>query len=590
MSSVLLPSNATSWERAVADAAVPPEVVTSAIRAIRGAKLDHPVPAMLPFIVWEFGIGELTPYVPNLYQIIDDGIDWQRVRGTPMAVAKGLAWLGYAAAIEEARASRKFWNSFQLRFASLPANDDPLLGNLAGVTQLSVPKRSQFRRGVHQYDIGPVERDNTRLDGAMLDNESGIRLEENGPVWSFGRVHQSEHLLTEAEGLAAGNWQSTVFYEEPAALIDFDNDIYSIGDETLTRSEFEAAYFTRDDVADTLAMTAAGAVFDGDVDESLRLPLADAGVPETEGAFIWRGEITATHTGAWSRVFEIGSDSSENLISIFVGSDGNLSVNVTRGTAYLGGATLGTSPIGAVVQTIGVAWSGSSVRIRINDAATVFGAAALAFSEDEERPVFGDVATDAVVKQISVFKRYLTANEFEEAMDKLIAGNTEGPEVEDAAEARWIDLDITWEDADFPWTSSPLEVRAAALATWYAARGTYFALKDAEDNVVGYRRVRAAHVVEQEDGGIFGVSGASYSPSDGGGKVYFEAMSDFGQADADIASIALVVGGALASGVKPGKLWIAPDELTGGVEIASQSVAFPLRQTVREQIKLLLRF
>jgi len=202
----LLPLNATNWERAVANAMSASSETEAGIAAISGTKLVAPTPTMPPFLIWEYGLNELTPYVPNLYNLIDEGIAWQRIRGTPGAITKGLSWIGYTAALEEAETVRNYWNSFQLRFDALPTNDVPDLERIDGIASLSVPKRSQFRRGVFQYDVPALTADATRLDASMPDHESGVRLEADGPVWSFGRTHEIEHTLTEAEGTALANW------------------------------------------------------------------------------------------------------------------------------------------------------------------------------------------------------------------------------------------------------------------------------------------------------------------------------------------------------------------------------------------------
>jgi len=91
MLSDLLPGNATDWERALAEALDTNQSVSPAIIAIRGTKLLAPPPSFLPGLIYEYGLGELTPYVPNLYELIAEGIDWQRVRGTPMAIDLSLA-------------------------------------------------------------------------------------------------------------------------------------------------------------------------------------------------------------------------------------------------------------------------------------------------------------------------------------------------------------------------------------------------------------------------------------------------------------------------------------------------------------------
>lgn len=213
---VLLPGNATKFERCISESTAPKPELISAIDSIRRAKLLTRPPSFLPWLVEEYGLGELTPYLPNLYQLLDAGIDWQRVRGTPRAIEMGLGWLGYTAALEEASTERRFWNSFQLRFPALPTNDTPDLERIEGIVTLSVPLRSKFRRGVHLYDVGPLEGDHSRLDGSMLDFESGVkvtagtRLFPEGAIWSFGREVEFDHLLTQAEGEAIGNWLDPV--------------------------------------------------------------------------------------------------------------------------------------------------------------------------------------------------------------------------------------------------------------------------------------------------------------------------------------------------------------------------------------------
>lgn len=205
----LLPNSSGLFEKTLeASYAQRWDTFGGAVAAIRTAKHISPPPSFLPYLIYEYGLGELTPYVPNLYTLIvaREGVNWQRLRGTPAAIARGLGWIGYTAAIEEAWAGRTYWNSLQLRFGALPANDDPDLGRIEGITSLSLPQRSQLRRGVYQYDAGAIEADGSRLDHAMLEHESGIAVTAAGTLWSFGRTTEIDHVLTEEEGMAIGNW------------------------------------------------------------------------------------------------------------------------------------------------------------------------------------------------------------------------------------------------------------------------------------------------------------------------------------------------------------------------------------------------
>jgi len=205
----LLPNSSGLFERAIeVSYAQRWETLAGAVAAIRTAKLVSPPPSFLPFLVYEYGLGELTPYVPNLYTLIvgREGVNWQRLRGTPASVKKGLGWIGYTATMEDAWHGRAYWNSTQLRFPTLPAADHPDLERIEGITALSIPKRSNLRRGVFQYDAGAVELDGARIEESLLERESGVAVTSAGTLWSFGRMTSVDHLLTEAEGTSIGNW------------------------------------------------------------------------------------------------------------------------------------------------------------------------------------------------------------------------------------------------------------------------------------------------------------------------------------------------------------------------------------------------
>lgn len=203
----LLPASSGLFEQAFESSLASRwDELRAAVPVIRTAKLVSPPPSFLPFLVYEYGLGELTPYVPNLYELINAGVRWSRIRGTYAAVAMGLSFVGVTATVEPAWHGRVWWNSAQLRFPDLPANDDPLLERIEGITRLSFPMRSDLRRGVHQYDIGAIEGDGMRLDASHLERESGIQIRDGGTLWSFGRTMEIPITLTEAEGLAIGNW------------------------------------------------------------------------------------------------------------------------------------------------------------------------------------------------------------------------------------------------------------------------------------------------------------------------------------------------------------------------------------------------
>jgi hypothetical protein len=174
---------------------------------IRGLKYSAEMPATFkPFIIYEYGLDVLRPFVPNLDDLVDEAVRWQRLRGTTRSIEVALGWIGYSATIVQQSPTRNWWNSFQLYFTDLPRYDFPDLVQIEGVVDLSVPVRSMFRRGVHGYDVTALVEDNGRLDGSLLDFESGTTYADGDTLWSFGRLTEIEHVLEEDEGVAIGNW------------------------------------------------------------------------------------------------------------------------------------------------------------------------------------------------------------------------------------------------------------------------------------------------------------------------------------------------------------------------------------------------
>jgi hypothetical protein len=95
----LLPSDATALERGIDLAGADLEArIAPGAEAIAGWKLD-PQPALAPWLIYEYGLGALSPFVPNLYDLLADGIAWdgarfRRLRGRAGRPARAAAGLG----------------------------------------------------------------------------------------------------------------------------------------------------------------------------------------------------------------------------------------------------------------------------------------------------------------------------------------------------------------------------------------------------------------------------------------------------------------------------------------------------------------
>ncbi|MBB4042011.1 hypothetical protein GGR34_003696 [Microvirga flocculans] len=201
----LLPTTYVPLEKGLSLGSDSYTTVDPNVTAMRGIKIVNPPPSFLPFLVYEYGLGELTPYVPNLYELIEEGIDWQRVRGTRAAVAKALGWLGYAAGIEEFSVSRQHWNYFQLALTSI-VEGDANLHRIEGVTGLSVPLRSVFWRAFAGYDVRAMEYGRGRWGSKLWGSYSGRRVAPGQAKWSFGRRTDIAHAMQPSELQALGVW------------------------------------------------------------------------------------------------------------------------------------------------------------------------------------------------------------------------------------------------------------------------------------------------------------------------------------------------------------------------------------------------
>ncbi|WP_375615405.1 phage tail protein, partial [Bartonella sp. AC10YNML] len=116
MLSLLLPPNSSLFERCLADAMAVDPQVKRVLEDISRAKLITRPPSWLPSLIDEYGLQELSPYFSNSYDLIDQGLAWQNIRGSLAAIEMGLRWLELSARFKPAWSGRAWWNSFQLDF------------------------------------------------------------------------------------------------------------------------------------------------------------------------------------------------------------------------------------------------------------------------------------------------------------------------------------------------------------------------------------------------------------------------------------------------------------------------------------------
>ena len=187
----LLPANATPLEQALSLSTDSLTRLALPAEAIRQFKTD-PSDPLLPWLIWEYGLGELLPYLPQPRQAIAEGILWQRLRGTPAALSTALSWIGMRATVEQEPPGVHF-AEFQLDPGQV-LDSDTAIANLIAIARLSAPARSRLSRLYHGHDLRRVVLDESRLGDALLSDHSGVFWRDGQTKLSFGRGF-AQHAL-----------------------------------------------------------------------------------------------------------------------------------------------------------------------------------------------------------------------------------------------------------------------------------------------------------------------------------------------------------------------------------------------------------
>lgn len=186
----LLPPSATKLERDLSDASDFLHRTAGAVPALRTAKRTDIPASVVPWLIVEYGLGELLPYLTDPRRAIAEGVLWQRIRGTPGALKTALSWIGFTADVEEAGtpgAAR--WADFQLGLDAAPA-DVAFVQRAVELARLSAPVRSKLTRIHGGYDRRKFVLSRSKLSGpGLLSDYSGTTLRPDWPVLSFGRLY-----------------------------------------------------------------------------------------------------------------------------------------------------------------------------------------------------------------------------------------------------------------------------------------------------------------------------------------------------------------------------------------------------------------
>ncbi|WP_353272747.1 phage tail protein [Wolbachia endosymbiont (group A) of Urophora cardui] len=179
---MLLPPNATKQEKALVDA-IDYKVDLSCIRGFKFSLKEE----ILPWIIEEYGLEEILRWVKDRRKAVVEGVKFQRLRGTPASLKIALKWANIEdITIIEEPPGKHF---FELQVGIKEVQNDFFVDAVVELAKLSLPVRSRLMRIFNDYyNVQRFILDES-LFGDLLSDYSGVKIEKDGPVLSFGRVN-----------------------------------------------------------------------------------------------------------------------------------------------------------------------------------------------------------------------------------------------------------------------------------------------------------------------------------------------------------------------------------------------------------------
>lgn len=172
---------------------------------------SHRDGALAPWLAAEWQLAEFAPYFASSGALIEAGLPWLRQRGTAAAVKRALSWIGFDTELE-----------LDGPLLQLNPGDIHAQRKLADVVHLarrSLPAHVQLYRMYHGYDLRPLRLDESRLDDAMLDDDSGVTID--GIKLSFGEVRRGTSDAPDGRpATARGATRIGVAMYEDRAILD----------------------------------------------------------------------------------------------------------------------------------------------------------------------------------------------------------------------------------------------------------------------------------------------------------------------------------------------------------------------------------
>ena len=216
----LLPPNSTQLERDFSRSTSFLQRTGGPVPTIRTAKRVNIPDSVVPWLIYEYGLGELLPYITNQRQAIAEGVLWQRIRGTPESVRVALGWVGVTGLIEEPEAGTDKWAEYMLGLA-VGTKGDAAIDRIVAVSKISSPVRSRLQRIYAVYDYRRFVLDWSLLsEGGPLSDHTGVRPRPDWPQISYGEI-------TAANVDGAAEVSGAMVFYKPSFVPNLDRFILS---------------------------------------------------------------------------------------------------------------------------------------------------------------------------------------------------------------------------------------------------------------------------------------------------------------------------------------------------------------------------
>lgn len=202
----LLPGSSSNLEQHLATYFDPKTEVVPSVDTLRRAKHDIIPDSYVPWLVYEYGLEEVLPWITDPREAMRTGVQWQRIRGTKAALELSLSWVGFKAErIEEESPGRHFFE-YQIGLIGTPSSQ--LINNIAQLAKLSSPIRSRLSRMYNaEYDVRRLVLDDNGF-GDFLSGDSGMRWGDE-LLLSFGRYTNLYPSVRELQPVAKGHQRHT---------------------------------------------------------------------------------------------------------------------------------------------------------------------------------------------------------------------------------------------------------------------------------------------------------------------------------------------------------------------------------------------